>query len=195
MLLAFADDIDIIARTPTALSQAFLSLEKEALRMGLKINENKTKYRTNEDHTTKKVFNTQLIGTRRRGRLNLRWIDGLEKDLGTGEHWQEEGWPGKGSLRRPRPTLDCHATEEGREEFIAKILAKIMADKGILDVHTQKNIIDTDSDDENETNNVTPVSMSSETRNISRSRRSYLNAHPNGEMNNIEQYADSLIQK
>ncbi|GFS48075.1 reverse transcriptase domain-containing protein [Trichonephila clavipes] len=43
-LLAFANDIDIIARTPTALRQAFLPLEKETLRMGLKINENKTKY-------------------------------------------------------------------------------------------------------------------------------------------------------
>ncbi|GFW45142.1 putative endonuclease-reverse transcriptase [Trichonephila clavipes] len=42
-LLAFADDIDIFARTPTALRQALLYLEKEAL-MGLTINENKTKY-------------------------------------------------------------------------------------------------------------------------------------------------------
>ncbi|GFX68846.1 uncharacterized protein TNCV_3865451 [Trichonephila clavipes] len=35
----------------------------------------------NEDRTTKKFFNTQPIGTRRRDRPNLRWIDGLEKDL------------------------------------------------------------------------------------------------------------------
>ncbi|GFV53643.1 uncharacterized protein TNCV_1042511 [Trichonephila clavipes] len=35
----------------------------------------------NKDCTPKKVFNAQLIGTRRRGRINLRWIDGLEKDL------------------------------------------------------------------------------------------------------------------
>ncbi|GFX25431.1 hypothetical protein TNCV_1424151 [Trichonephila clavipes] len=33
-LLAFSDDIDIIARTSTALRQAFLSLEKESFRMG-----------------------------------------------------------------------------------------------------------------------------------------------------------------
>ncbi|GFW87643.1 hypothetical protein TNCV_4486081 [Trichonephila clavipes] len=32
-------------------------------------------------YTTKKVFNAQPIGTRRKGRLNLRWSDGLEKDL------------------------------------------------------------------------------------------------------------------
>ncbi|GFU27584.1 uncharacterized protein TNCV_283021 [Trichonephila clavipes] len=35
----------------------------------------------NEDHTTKKFFNVQPMGTRRKGRPNLRWIDGLEKDL------------------------------------------------------------------------------------------------------------------
>ncbi|GFT75097.1 uncharacterized protein TNCV_2244711 [Trichonephila clavipes] len=29
----------------------------------------------------KKVFNAQLIGTRRKGRPNVRWIDSLEKDL------------------------------------------------------------------------------------------------------------------
>ncbi|GFV88004.1 uncharacterized protein TNCV_3241541 [Trichonephila clavipes] len=37
--------------------------------------------RMNEDHTTKKVFNAQPIGLRRKGRPTLRWIDGLEKDL------------------------------------------------------------------------------------------------------------------
>ncbi|GFW64110.1 jerky-like protein [Trichonephila clavipes] len=34
-----------------------------------------------EDRATKKVFNAQLIDIRRKGRSNLRWIDGLEKDL------------------------------------------------------------------------------------------------------------------
>ncbi|GFW91335.1 uncharacterized protein TNCV_737491 [Trichonephila clavipes] len=29
----------------------------------------------------KKVFKAQPIGTRKKGRPNLRWIDGLEKDL------------------------------------------------------------------------------------------------------------------
>ncbi|GFV78813.1 hypothetical protein TNCV_4079131 [Trichonephila clavipes] len=29
----------------------------------------------------KKVFNAQPIGTRRKGRANQRWIDGLKKDL------------------------------------------------------------------------------------------------------------------
>ncbi|GFT55027.1 uncharacterized protein TNCV_2325361 [Trichonephila clavipes] len=35
----------------------------------------------NEDRTTKKFFKAQPIVTRRKGRSNLRWIDGLEKDL------------------------------------------------------------------------------------------------------------------
>ncbi|GFV25362.1 uncharacterized protein TNCV_1146331 [Trichonephila clavipes] len=37
--------------------------------------------RMNEDHTTKKVFNAQPTGTQRKGRVNLRWVDDLEKDL------------------------------------------------------------------------------------------------------------------
>ncbi|GFX25429.1 uncharacterized protein TNCV_1424131 [Trichonephila clavipes] len=36
--------------------------------------------RMEEDHTTKRVFNAQQIGTLRKGRTNLRWINGLEKD-------------------------------------------------------------------------------------------------------------------
>ncbi|GFV39497.1 uncharacterized protein TNCV_4338611 [Trichonephila clavipes] len=35
----------------------------------------------NEDRTTKKNFNSQPTGPRRKGRSNLRWIDGLENDL------------------------------------------------------------------------------------------------------------------
>ncbi|GFU68561.1 uncharacterized protein TNCV_3064851 [Trichonephila clavipes] len=31
--------------------------------------------RMDENHITKKVFNAQAIGTRRKGRPNLRWID------------------------------------------------------------------------------------------------------------------------
>ncbi|GFU34619.1 hypothetical protein TNCV_1993401 [Trichonephila clavipes] len=37
--------------------------------------------RMDEDRTTKKVFNAQPIGTRRKARSNLRWIDGLKKDI------------------------------------------------------------------------------------------------------------------
>ncbi|GFX60390.1 uncharacterized protein TNCV_4076121 [Trichonephila clavipes] len=35
--------------------------------------------RMNEDRTTKKVFNAQTMSTRRKGRPNRRWMDGLEK--------------------------------------------------------------------------------------------------------------------
>jgi sorting nexin-29 len=40
-LLAYADDIDIIARSPSALKETFLSLERAAGVMGLQINEEK----------------------------------------------------------------------------------------------------------------------------------------------------------
>ncbi|KAJ4441970.1 hypothetical protein ANN_11834 [Periplaneta americana] len=43
-LLAYADDIDIVARTRTALVDAFNSLLEAAKRMGLQVNEKKTKY-------------------------------------------------------------------------------------------------------------------------------------------------------
>ncbi|GFU67575.1 uncharacterized protein TNCV_1643241 [Trichonephila clavipes] len=37
--------------------------------------------RMDEDRTTKKVFNTQITGTWRKGKPNLRWIYDLEKDI------------------------------------------------------------------------------------------------------------------
>ncbi|GFX95884.1 hypothetical protein TNCV_2084641 [Trichonephila clavipes] len=67
----------------------------------------------------KKVFNAQPIGPRRNGRPSLRWIDGIEKDLLVLriKNWRtlarEEGWPGKGFLRRPR-ALDSQTRDEGR---------------------------------------------------------------------------------
>jgi hypothetical protein len=44
--LAYVDDIDIITRSREALKEAFLSLERAARGMGLRINEEKTKYLT-----------------------------------------------------------------------------------------------------------------------------------------------------
>ncbi|GFU75463.1 hypothetical protein TNCV_2861791 [Trichonephila clavipes] len=50
-----------------------------------------------------------------------------------------------------------------------------MSDKDILELaQSSKNIIETDSDDENEMNNAAPVPTSSEMRNIMKSMRSYL---------------------
>ena len=48
-LLAYADDIDIIARFQTALREAFLSLERAAAEMGLRINKKKAKYFTTRE--------------------------------------------------------------------------------------------------------------------------------------------------
>jgi sorting nexin-29 len=44
-LLRYADDIGIFARTPMILKEVFLSLEKAAKRIGLLVNEQKTKYK------------------------------------------------------------------------------------------------------------------------------------------------------
>ncbi|GFW46045.1 hypothetical protein TNCV_3276631 [Trichonephila clavipes] len=66
------------------------------------------------------------------------------------------------------------------EEFVA-----VNDDKDSLEfVHFSKNIIDADSDDENEMNNAAAFPTSSEMRNIMKNKLSYLEAHSNGEMNN-----------
>ncbi|GFT14469.1 hypothetical protein TNCV_4004381 [Trichonephila clavipes] len=75
--------------------------------------------------------------------------------------------------------------------------APIMADKGILEfVQSSKNIIDSDSDDENEMNKAALVPTSSEMWNVKKSMRSYLDANSNGEMNNkmddIDQYVENF---
>jgi hypothetical protein len=43
-LLAYADDIDIVGRSQSAVRNAYLALEGEAVKVKLKINEQKTKY-------------------------------------------------------------------------------------------------------------------------------------------------------
>ena len=43
-LLAYADDIDIIGRTMRDVSAAFSAIELESAKMGLAVNEGKTKY-------------------------------------------------------------------------------------------------------------------------------------------------------
>ncbi|GFV35129.1 hypothetical protein TNCV_292441 [Trichonephila clavipes] len=74
------------------------------------------------------------------------------------------------------------------------------ADKDILEfVQSSKNTIYADFDEEKEKNDADPVSTSSEMRNIRKSRRSYLEAHSNGELNSkmddIEQILDNLLLK
>jgi hypothetical protein len=43
-LLAYVDDIDIVCRSQSAVRDAYLALEREAAKVGLKITEQKTKY-------------------------------------------------------------------------------------------------------------------------------------------------------
>ena len=43
-LLAYADDIDIIGRTKRDVTAAFSAIERESTKMGLAVNEGKTKY-------------------------------------------------------------------------------------------------------------------------------------------------------
>jgi hypothetical protein len=43
-LLAYVDDIDIVGRSQSAVRNAYLALEEEAAKEGIKINEHKTKY-------------------------------------------------------------------------------------------------------------------------------------------------------
>jgi sorting nexin-29 len=43
-ILAYADDIDLISRSPKSLQEATIALDRAARRMGLEINQAKSKY-------------------------------------------------------------------------------------------------------------------------------------------------------
>ncbi|GFX82506.1 hypothetical protein TNCV_2166541 [Trichonephila clavipes] len=61
--------------------------------------------------------------------------------------------------------------------------------KDILEfVQSSKNIIDADSEDENETNKAAHIPKSAEMRNILKSMRSCLDAQMNNKMDDIEQF-------
>ena len=51
-ILAYADDIDLMARTTLGLNEAFLNLEKSARNMGLVINQEKMVYMYSGKDTT-----------------------------------------------------------------------------------------------------------------------------------------------
>ncbi|GFU46995.1 hypothetical protein TNCV_813671 [Trichonephila clavipes] len=78
--------------------------------------------------------------------------------------------------------MDCPTVSY--KEFVAVgdnnvCTAPFMADKYILEfLESSKNIIDSDSGDENEMNNAAPVPTSSEMRNVMKSMRNYLDALP-----------------
>jgi hypothetical protein len=63
-LLAYADDIDIVGRSQPAVRNAYLSLERETSKLGLKINERKTKYMiaARYDRTIRDVRQSLAIG-------------------------------------------------------------------------------------------------------------------------------------
>ncbi|GFW27656.1 hypothetical protein TNCV_765381 [Trichonephila clavipes] len=105
-------------------------------------------------------------------------------------------------IRKSLASLDCPLS---LEEIVAVdddnvCTAPIMEDKGILKlVQSSKNIIDADSNDENETNDTANVPTSTELRNIMKGMRNDLGAHFNGEMNSkmdvFEQFVDNLMLK
>jgi hypothetical protein len=63
-LLAYADDIDIVGRSQSAVRDAYLALEGEAAKVGLKINEQKTKYMiaARNDRTIRDMGQSVAIG-------------------------------------------------------------------------------------------------------------------------------------
>ncbi|GFT12689.1 hypothetical protein TNCV_5094551 [Trichonephila clavipes] len=93
---------------------------------------------------------------------------------------------GVNKIRKTPAGMNCPTASS--EEFVAvednAYTEPIKADKDIFEfVQSSKNIIDADSKDENEMNDETPVPTSSEMRNITKSMRSYLDAHSDGKMN------------
>ncbi|GFW42195.1 hypothetical protein TNCV_1206511 [Trichonephila clavipes] len=92
--------------------------------------------------------------------------------------------------------------QRGGQEASGRFLSipSFLAEKDILEfVQNSNNIINADSNDENETNDAAPVPTSSKMRNVMKSMRSYLDAFSNGEMNNQmddnEQLVDNLMLK
>jgi hypothetical protein len=63
-LLAYANDIDIVGRSQSAVRNAYLALNRKAAKVGLKINEQKTKYMIAalNDRTIRDVGQSVAIG-------------------------------------------------------------------------------------------------------------------------------------
>jgi hypothetical protein len=66
-LIAYADDVDIVGRSQSAVRNAYLALEGEAAKLGLKINEQETKYMiaARNDRTIRDVGQSVAIGDKR----------------------------------------------------------------------------------------------------------------------------------
>jgi hypothetical protein len=65
-LLAYADDIDIVGLSQAAIWDAYLTLEREATKIGLKIYEQKTKYMiaARNDRTIRELGQSVAIGNK-----------------------------------------------------------------------------------------------------------------------------------
>ena len=61
--MAYADDIDIIARSQSASKETFITLEESARKMNLRINEEKTKYMplTKDNRYTSAIIEFQTV--------------------------------------------------------------------------------------------------------------------------------------
>ncbi|GFT86167.1 hypothetical protein TNCV_3257581 [Trichonephila clavipes] len=88
---------------------------------------------------------------------------------------------------KPTTEFDCPILLSGEfteVDHVNVCTAPIMAEKELVELaQSSKYTIVTDSDNENEMNNVAPVPTSSEIRNIMKSMYSYVFTHTNGEMN------------
>jgi hypothetical protein len=69
LLLAYADDIDIVGRSQLAVRDAYLALEREAAKVWWKINEQKTKYMiaARNNSTIRDVGQSVVIGDKHLG--------------------------------------------------------------------------------------------------------------------------------
>ena len=54
-MLAYADDIDIIGRTKRNVTAAFSAIERESTKMGLAVNEGKTKYMLSTSRDARRI--------------------------------------------------------------------------------------------------------------------------------------------
>jgi hypothetical protein len=115
-LLAYADDIDIVGRSQSAIRYACLVLEKEVANVGLKINGQKTKYMiaTRNDrviHDVKKILYLGSLMTQTNDDVSLeiqriiqtanRCFFGLRKPLQSSQHSRQTKFTIHKTLIRP----------------------------------------------------------------------------------------------
>jgi len=127
LILAFADDIGAVGCTVNV-KENFIKIEEEAQRIGLRVNEGKTKYmhvsrksgrlrwaghlqRSQNDRLIKRVWEEAPIGKRPLGRPRLRWRDNIIKDVVT----LDVDRPARMEGDDPRP-LQVKADSQGSQD-------------------------------------------------------------------------------